>query len=119
MDLKKEIKLSDLFRRGSGSSDEDTTKAEKPPKEKKERKSFSFSRGPKEPKTPKEPKAAKENGKVSPKDVAAPPAVPLMRAFDLMPKESERERAPPLPPFSRSSWRSSPSSFSPGSPACS
>ena len=99
MDLKKEIKLSDLFRRGSGSSDEDTTKAEKPPKEKKERKSFSFSRGTEGAEDPEGAEAAKENGKVSPKDVAAPPAVPLMRAFDLMPKESEREKSSASPAF--------------------
>jgi Tfp pilus assembly protein PilN len=99
MDLKKEIKLSDLFRRSSGPAEEDAPKAEKPPKEKKERKSFSFSRGPKEPKAPKEPQAAKENGKVSPKDAPAPPAVPLMRAFDLMPKESEREKSSASPAF--------------------
>jgi Tfp pilus assembly protein PilN len=89
MDLKKEIKLSDLFRRGKGAAGEDETAKETPPKEKKARKSFSFSRT-KEPKAPKEPKAT--SGAVSRKSAPPPPAVPLMRAFDLMPKEGEGEK---------------------------
>jgi Tfp pilus assembly protein PilN len=95
MDLKKEIKLSDLFRRNKGPADEDVAK-EKLPEEKKERKSFSFSRtrAPKEPKEPKQPKET-----VSPRSAPPPPAVPLMRAFDLMPKESERERTQASPAF--------------------
>lgn len=96
MDLNKEIKLSDLFRRGKGLADEDTASDEKPPKEKKQRASFSFSRAKKEPKAPKEPKA---NEEVSPKSAPVPPAVPLMRAFDLMPKESEREKTAASPAF--------------------
>ena len=93
MDLNKEIKLSDLFRRRKGSAAEDAPKEESPPKEPKARKSFSFSVGSKEPKAakePKPPKAPKE--KTRAKSAPPPPAVPLMRAFDLMPKESEREK---------------------------
>jgi Tfp pilus assembly protein PilN len=94
MDLKKEIKLSDLFRRNKGPADEDVAK-QKPAKEKKERKSFAFSRSG----ASKEPKAPKEQATVSPRSAPAPPAVPLMRAFDLMPKESEREKAQASPAF--------------------
>ena len=92
MDLKKEIKLSDLFRRGKGPVEEDVAIEEKPAKEKKSRTSFSFSRAKKEPKAPKE-----QN--VSPKSSPPPPAVPLMRAFDLMPNESEREKTAASPAF--------------------
>ena len=95
MDLNKEIKLSDLFRRKKGPADEDVAPEGKPAKENKPR-SFSFSRAKKEPKAPKEPKAKPT---VSPKSAPAPPAVPLMRAFDLMPKESEREKAATSPAF--------------------
>ncbi len=95
MDLNKEIKLSDLFRRKKGPADEDAAPEAKPAKEKKQRASFSFSRS-KEPKAPKEPKAKQT---VSPKSAPAPPAVPLMRAFDLMPKEGEREKAAASPAF--------------------
>ena len=84
MDLKKEIKLSDLFRRKKGPVDEDVAVEEKPPKERRPRKSFSFSRA-----KEKEPK---EKANVSPRSAPAPPAVPLMRAFDLMPKEQTREK---------------------------
>jgi Tfp pilus assembly protein PilN len=99
IDLKKEIKLSDLFRRGSGPTAEDAAEeTPKPEKEKKERKSFSFSRGPKEPKepkAPKEPRARKEKkqkAEVAAKTAPPPPAVPLMRAFNLMPKEEAGEK---------------------------
>ena len=98
MDLQKEIKLSDLFRRNKGPAEEDAPKAEKPPKEKKERKSFSFSRASK-PKEPKAPKADKDGANVSAKSAPAAPAVPLMRAFDLLPKESERESTSTSPAF--------------------
>ena len=96
MDLNKEIKLSDLFRRKKGPADEDSAPEEKPAKEKKPRTSFSFSRAKKEPKAPEEPKAKQT---VSPKSAPAPPAVPLMRAFNLMPKEDEREKAAASPAF--------------------
>ena len=85
MDLNKEIKLSDLFRRRHGTAD-DTPKEDRPPKEPKERKSFSFSLGRKEPKASKEPKPT------TTRSAPPPPAVPLMRAFDLMPKEEVREK---------------------------
>lgn len=98
MDLNKEIKLSDLFRRNKGPVEEDAPKPEKPEKEKKERKSFSFSRT-RAPKEPKQPKQPKEKATVSPKSAPPPPAVPLMRAFDLMPKESQRERTQASPAF--------------------
>jgi Tfp pilus assembly protein PilN len=105
IDLKKEIKLSDLFRRGGGPAPEDAgaEKAQKPEKEKKARKSFSFSRGPKEPRAPKEPKARKGTPKeaVAAKTVPPPPAVPLMRAFDLMPKEADRESTSVSPGFTK------------------
>jgi Tfp pilus assembly protein PilN len=99
MDLNKEIKLSDLFRRNKGAGEDEAPKADTPEKEKKERKSLSFSRKPKEPQEPTQPKASKDGGKVSPKSVPAPPAVPLMRAFNLMPRESERERTSASPAF--------------------
>lgn len=89
MDLNKEIKLSDLFRRGGKASADDAPAEEKPPKEPRKSISFSLSRGEKEP---KEPKAPKEKAAVESKSAPAPPAVPLMRAFDLMPKESASEK---------------------------
>jgi hypothetical protein len=93
MDLNKEIRLSDLFRRRKGPADEDTLKEEKPPKEPKERKRLSFSFGRTEPKAPKESKAPKTKAAPA-KSAPPPPAVPLMRAFDLMPKEETREKSP-------------------------
>jgi Tfp pilus assembly protein PilN len=99
VDMHKEIKLSDLFKRGSKEQGEGADgKAAKPPKE------------PKAPKPPKEPrrwrgeKKAKE--KVQDVSLAAaheapPPAdVPLMRAFNLLPREevrAEREGGAPSP----------------------
>jgi type IV pilus assembly PilN-like protein len=79
IDMKKEIKLSDLFKRG-----EKETKAEKPPKEPKppkEKKERRFGRG----KAPKEQAAA-----LDPK--SGPPVrdIPLMHAFNLLPKEEVR-----------------------------
>jgi Tfp pilus assembly protein PilN len=96
MDLKKEIKLSDLFKRGAkaseGSNGGDPAKPEKPKKEKL----------PKEPRRRMRPKAKQ------PKSVAAlardsllVPDVPLMRAFNLLPREEARasvkEKESPLP----------------------
>lgn len=109
IDLKKEIKLSDLFRRSGGPAPEDAAAEEtpKPEKEKKERKSFSFSRGPKEPKepkAPKEPRARKEKKDkvaVAAKAAPPPPAVPLMRAFNLMPKEDSREKTTVSPALTK------------------
>jgi Tfp pilus assembly protein PilN len=111
IDLKKEIKLSDLFRRRGGSVPEDAAEATpEPEKEKKPRKSFSFSRGPKEPKEPKAPKAPKEprarkekkqKVAVDAKSAPPPPAVPLMRAFNLMPKEDPREKTTVSPAMTK------------------
>jgi Tfp pilus assembly protein PilN len=108
MDLNKEIKLSDLFRRAptepSEAPDVAEAVADAPPAEKTSflKKEISFGRkGPKEPKEPKEPKAKRPKGERKPKEPkeqkpartrrakeAQPlPAVPLMRAFDLLPRE--------------------------------
>jgi Tfp pilus assembly protein PilN len=85
IDMKKEIKLSDLFKRGPKEP-----KAEKPPKPEKP---------PKEPKSPKEPRErrfgrGKEPKKPKEKVVALDPKagpalrdIPLMHAFNLLPKE--------------------------------
>jgi Tfp pilus assembly protein PilN len=91
IDLKKEIKLSDLLKRSPKEP-----KAEKPPKEKK----------PKAEKPPKEPKE-RRFGKRAPKEKAVAfepksgPAmrdIPLMRAFNLLPSEeavaAEKEGRP-------------------------
>jgi Tfp pilus assembly protein PilN len=119
VDLNKEIKLGDLFKRGpkepkdAGDAVAAATEAptvEAPAVEKqsglKKEIKLPFGRGSKEPKATKEPKAAKEPK--SPKEPKAPrqprasrgkrgsagmpprPQVPLMRAFDLLPKEDPR-----------------------------
>jgi Tfp pilus assembly protein PilN len=85
IDMKKEIKVSDLWKRGPKEPKE--PKAEKPPKEKKV----------KEPKPPKE-KKERRLGRGKKENVAAleaksgPPVrdIPLMRAFNLLPKEEVR-----------------------------
>ena len=83
IDMKKEIKISDLWKRGPKEP-----KAEKPPKE------------PKQAKEPKPPKEKKERrlGRGTKEKVAAveaksgPPVrdIPLMHAFNLLPKEEVR-----------------------------
>ena len=86
MDLKKEIKLSDLFRRSGDpkakkaeSADAAETPVEKPPKERK----------PRRERKPKRNRA----------EAASNAQIPLMRAFNLLPKDDEREgRAGPLKP---------------------
>jgi Tfp pilus assembly protein PilN len=100
VDMHKEIKLADLFKRGSkDSGDAQNGNEPQPPKKVKP---------PKEPKRQKEPKRRKEPKQKSPKAAALtvheapPPAdVPLMRAFNLLPREDARtvkEGAPsPLP----------------------
>jgi Tfp pilus assembly protein PilN len=88
VDLHKEIKLSDLFKRGSkkGEGESNGTqpkpaKEPKPPKERKRRR--------KEPRQPKERKEV--NGAALAAHEAPPPAnVPLMRAFNLLPREEAR-----------------------------
>jgi Tfp pilus assembly protein PilN len=87
VDLHKEIKLSDLFKRGSKNGDGESNGSEpkpakeaKPPKEAKPRK---------ERKPRKEPKEA--TGAALAAHEAPPPAnVPLMRAFNLLPREEAR-----------------------------
>jgi len=78
MDMKKEIHLSDLFRRKGTDPGEKPPKAEKPPK-----------RAPKE-KTPKKRKEQKETTGLLAR--SAPPLrqVPLMRPFNLLPKDVGR-----------------------------
>jgi Tfp pilus assembly protein PilN len=98
MDLKKEIKLSDLLRRKPKDPAEAETEARPTAEEKpkKERSSFLSFRKPKEgdeAAAPAEPKAPKESRrKKEHKRKAAPPLphVPLMRAFNLLPREEGR-----------------------------
>ncbi len=80
IDMKKEIKVSDLFKRG-----EKEPKAEKPPKEpkpEKEPKQRRFGRS----KEPKEKAVA-----LDPKGAAPVRDIPLMHAFNLLPKEELRQ----------------------------
>lgn len=97
MDMKKEIKLSDLFRRKPKDSAEPEIAA--PPEEqpKEERSSFFTLRkrndgaentAPAEPKQPKEPRRKKE--KQASKQAPPLPQIPLMRAFNLLPREEGR-----------------------------
>jgi Tfp pilus assembly protein PilN len=94
VDLKKEIKLSDLFKRGSKEPEGETNGSEPKPA--------------KEPKPPKERRRLRARKKEAPTAAAVaaqeapPPAnVPLMRAFNLLPRDEVRavkEGAPsPLP----------------------
>jgi Tfp pilus assembly protein PilN len=91
MDLKKEIKLSDLFRRNGQDGAGEDGSDESPGVEAKARRLFS--RPPKEPKAPKEPNT--RNGRFGADERTAPPVphIPLMRAFDLLPKEQVRHAA--------------------------
>ncbi len=116
---KKEIKLSDLFSRtGKTAKPEAELDGPDEAKPNKREGSFlkrdlSFSRKPKEPKAPKapkEPKAAKEpkvpkeskaerkaklprqsRGRAGRQPESAVPQIPLMRAFNLLPKDDPRE----------------------------
>lgn len=85
MDMKQEIHLSDLFRRKPKDPGEKPPETEKPPKAEKP---------PKRARKEKPPKKAKE-GKEAPAFLArsAPPLrqVPLMRPFNLMPKDVVRQ----------------------------
>jgi Tfp pilus assembly protein PilN len=86
VDLHKEIKLSDLFKRGSKNGD--GTGSE--PKAVKESKPAKEPKLPKERRRRKEPKE-KTNGAALAAHEAPPPAnVPLMRAFNLLPREEAR-----------------------------
>jgi Tfp pilus assembly protein PilN len=90
VDLHKEIKLSDLFKRKPKEEGEKAEKPEKPAKAPKE---------PKEPKRRKEPKAKKQSV-VAEHEAPPPLAIPLMRAFNLLPSEEARHQADsqrPLP----------------------
>ncbi|HEY3106468.1 MAG TPA: PilN domain-containing protein [Gaiellaceae bacterium] len=87
VDLHKEIKLSDLFKRGPKEPGE--PKAEKPSKEPKK---------PKEPKRRKEPR--EKAGVLAEREAPPVLGIPLMRSFNLMPREEPRptkERESPLP----------------------
>jgi Tfp pilus assembly protein PilN len=104
-DWKKEIKLSDLFgRSGRKARPEAELDGPDEPNPEKRAGSFlkrelSFSRKSKEPKAPKEPKAdRKARGSKEPrgrakKSATALPQIPLMRAFNLLPKDDPREGA--------------------------
>ena len=96
MDLNKEIKLSDLFKRGRKDKAAEEG-LEEAPKEPKQRKGLSFRRAAKDPDAPKKEKKAK----VDPKSAPPIPSVPLMRAFNLMPKDVEREKAGASPMLTR------------------
>jgi len=96
VDMNKEIKLSDLFKRGKKDKAADEA-ADEVAKEPKQRRSLSFRRAAKDPDAPKKEKKAK----VDPKSAPAIPSVPLMRAFNLMPKEVEREKAGASPLLTR------------------
>lgn len=81
VDLKKEIKLSDLLRRKA--KDADVTGDTEPKATRR-----LFARAPKAPKEPRRPKAGP-----APAERSAPalPGIPLMRAFNLLPREESRE----------------------------
>lgn len=97
MDLNKEIKLGDLFRRRAKAPGDEAA-APKEEKPKKERRAL-FSRPPREKKetTPKQPKTPRGRQAKSPAVEERPavvlPRIPLMRAFDLMPREETREKS--------------------------
>jgi Tfp pilus assembly protein PilN len=96
VDMHKEIKLSDLFKRGSNERGEGANgkapKEPKPPKPPKERRRW---RGEK-----KEKEKAQNGGLVAAHEAPPPADIPLMRAFNLLPREevrAEREGGAPSP----------------------
>ena len=103
MDLNKEIKLGDILRRRAKTPGEEATAAPEKEKPQKERRSL-FARPPREKKekAPKQPEAAKKpkepRGRrakaaaVEERPAVELPQIPLMRAFDLMPREEAREK---------------------------
>lgn len=101
MDLKKEIKLSDLFRRGAKTPGEETVAAPTGDEEPKKERRALFSRPPREkqPRAAKPPKPPRERrGRSKAPVVEERPApqlaqIPLMRAFNLMPGDEARERS--------------------------
>ena len=90
MDMRKEIKLSDLFKRKPKQDDVEmeTTDPTEPAEKKPSR--FTLTRKKSEDAEPKEPKAPKEPRRKKSKKGAGPALadVPLMRAFNLMPKDA-------------------------------
>ena len=106
MDLNKEIKLGDLFRRRAKTPGDEVAAAPEQEKPRKERRAL-FSRPPREkkekaPKQPKQPKAEKKPKEPRGRRAKAPtvderpavelPQIPLMRAFNLMPRDEAREK---------------------------
>jgi Tfp pilus assembly protein PilN len=96
IDLKKEIRLSDLFRRRSQRPGEEGAEQAKPPKAKKSPKA---SKPPKE-RAPRERRALRfgrkmPEGGVSARTVPPLPQTPIMRAFNLLPSEHATEQARP------------------------
>ncbi|HEU4450183.1 MAG TPA: PilN domain-containing protein [Gaiellaceae bacterium] len=103
VDLNKEIKLGDLFRRRAKEPERPAGATPQEETPKKERRPL-FARGRREA-TAGEPTPAKEarpkkerrrrgagNPAVEPRPAAELPSIPLMRAFDLLPKEPVREK---------------------------
>ena len=103
-DWKKEIKLSDLFSRSGRKArpEAELDGPDEPSTEKRAgsflKRDLSFSRKSKEPKAPKEPKAGRKargskepRGRAAKKPSTALPQIPLMRAFNLLPKDDPRE----------------------------
>jgi Tfp pilus assembly protein PilN len=103
VDMHKEIKLSDLFKRGSKERGEgangkapEASKEPKAPKPPKERRRW---RGEKKEKE-KEKEKVQNGGLVAAHEAPPPADVPLMRAFNLLPREevrAEREGGAPSP----------------------
>lgn len=95
VDLNREIKLGDLLRRKAKEPQVDDAQDAEPKKPKEERpRRALFARSPKEPKAPRgpqSPKAAREKDAVAARSGPALPQIPLMRAFNLLPKEEPRE----------------------------
>jgi Tfp pilus assembly protein PilN len=96
VDMRKEIKLSDLFKRESKERNESANgKAPEAPKESKPPKERRRWRGEK-----KEKEKAQNGGLVAAHEAPPPADVPLMRAFNLLPREevrAEREGGAPSP----------------------
>jgi Tfp pilus assembly protein PilN len=103
MDLNKEIKLGDILRRRAKRPGEEDAAAPEKEKPKKERRSlFARPTREKKEKAPKQPEAEKKPREPRGRRAKAPaveerpavelPQIPLMRAFDLMPREEAREK---------------------------
>jgi Tfp pilus assembly protein PilN len=101
-DWKKEIKLSDLFSRSGRKArpEAELDGPDEPNAEKREgsflKRDLSFSRkskAPKEPKADRKARGSKEPRGRAKKSPTALPQIPLMRAFNLLPKDDPREGA--------------------------